>query len=67
MTTIPQMRYELVQFTAKALIDFDTPTSESLTFVENIWRETIAEIHQLSDDEVRDSYNYELGNPNDTN
>ena len=63
MTTIPQMRYELVQFTAKSMIDFDTPISE----VENIWRETISEIHQLSDDEVRDSFNYELGNPNDNN
>ena len=60
MTTIPQMRYELVQFTAKALIDYDTPTSD----IENIWRETIAEIHQLSDDEVTASYNYELGDPN---
>ena len=63
MTTIPQMRYELVQFTANSMIDYDAPTSD----VENIWREVIAEIHQLSDDEVRDSFNYELGTLNHTN
>ena len=60
MTTIPQMRYELVQFTAKSMIDFDTPTSD----VENIWHDAIKEIYLLSDDEVVSTFNYELGDPN---
>ena len=59
--SIPQMKYELTQFTAKALIDFDTPQSE----VETIWKETIAEIEALTDEELVAMYEYELGNPND--
>lgn len=59
--TIPQMRYELTQFTAKAMIDFDTPQSE----IETIWKETIAEMEALTDEELVEMYNYELGNPND--
>ena len=60
MTTIPQMRYELVQFTANSMIDFDTPTSD----VENIWHDAITEIYSLSNSEVVSTFNYELGNPN---
>ena len=60
MSTIPQMRYELVQFTAKSMIDFDTPTSE----VENIWRDAITEVYLLPDSEVESTFNYELGSPN---
>ena len=59
--SIPQMKYELTQFTAKALIDFDTPTSE----VETIWQETIAEMETLTNEELVEMYDYELGNPND--
>ena len=55
------MKYELTQFTAKALIDFDTPQSE----VETIWQETIAEMEALTDEELVANYFYELGNPND--
>ena len=59
--SIHQMKYELTQFTAKALIDFDTPQSE----VETIWQETIAEMEALTDEELVEIYEYELGNPND--
>ena len=59
--SIQQIQYELTQFTAKALIDFDTPQSE----VETIWKETIAEIEALTDEELVANYFYELGNPND--